>query len=318
MTSSPAIRFACPQCHTALEKLTPDAMLCPVDQLVFHCVDHIWRMILPERQAVYSQFTQEYEAVRRAEGRGAENADFYRSLPYHDLSGRMEADWRIRATSFEAFIKHILLPMESKAGGPGTILDLGAGNGWLANQLARRGHIVAAVDLTTNDFDGLGCFRFYETTFTPIQAEFDHLPFIDQSIDLILYNASLHYSTQYERTLGEASRVLETDGKIVVLDTPFYHNGTNGAQMVQERQSQFTKRYGFPSNALPSENFLTYPRLADLADALHLSYQIITPFYGMQWALRPVKAHLLGRREPAKFHLIVFTDRPNGRLAQHG
>ena len=76
--------------------------------------------------------------------------------------------------------------------------------------------------------------------------------------------------------------------------------------MVQERQSQFSERYGFPSNALASENYLTYQRLSDLAAGLELSCQILTPFYGIGWALRPWKARLLRRREPAKFHLVIF------------
>jgi hypothetical protein len=77
--------------------------------------------------------------------------------------------------------------------------------------------------------------------------------------------------------------------------------------MVQERESQFVKQYGFPSNALPSENFLTYQRLADLAAGQQLRMQIITPNYGIAWLLRPLKARLFGQREPARFHLIVFS-----------
>ena len=318
MTGFAPLGFACPHCHAALEQTAPDTMCCPHDRLLFHRTTHIWRMLQPEREAIFSQFTREYELVRRAERRGSQLAEYYRSLPYHDLSGRMVGDWRIRATSFDTFLKRIVIPMEAYADSPRRILDLGAGNGWLANQLAGRGHIVAAVDLITNDFDGLGCYHYYESTFTPVQAEFDCLPFTDQSIDLVIFNASLHYSTQYERTLSESLRVLDPNGKIVVLDSPFYHDPTSGVKMVQEREGQFVKRFGFPSNALHSENYLTYPRLANLAASLHLSYQVLTPFYGVQWALRPLKARLIGRREPAKFHLVVFSTQPNNWQAQNG
>ena len=263
-------------------------------------------MLLPERQAVFQQFIQEYEAVRKAEGRGSTSAAFYQGLPYHHPEKAAAADWRVRAASFKAFVNRVLIPYEQLIGRALRILDLGAGNGWLSNRLAARGHQVAAVDLTTNDFDGLGCCRYYETQFLPVQAEYDYLPFASRSADLALFNASLHYSTGYEKTLGESLRVLDTNGRLIILDTPFYHDKTSGEKMVQERQSQFVQKYGFPSNVLASENYLTYRRLAGLAADLDLVYQILTPFYGMGWALHPWKNRLLGRREPAKFHLVVM------------
>lgn len=82
--------------------------------------------------------------------------------------------------------------------------------------------------------------------------------------------------------------------------------------MVQERQEQFYKKYGFPSNALASENYLTYQRLANLSAYLGLRCQILSPFYGLGWVLRPWKARLLGRREPAKFHLVVLQPHNKG------
>ncbi len=75
--------------------------------------------------------------------------------------------------------------------------------------------------------------------------------------------------------------------------------------MVQEREEQFRTKYGFASDNLQSENYLTYARLEELAHELHLSWKFATPFYGLRWMLRPVIAALTRRREPAKFHLIV-------------
>jgi len=308
MLSQSSLTFACPRCGSLLEQTALEELRCPSDSLVFRRIDGIWRMLLPESEAIFSQFTQEYETVRRAEGRGSETPEYYRSLPNSDLSGRMAGDWRIRSASFDALLKNIVRPMEEGARQPLRVLDLGAGNCWLANRLACRGHIVVAVDLMTNDFDGLGCFRYYETVFIPIQAEFDHLPLANQTADLVVFNASLHYSTCYEKTLREALRVLDPAGKLVVLDSPVYQDKGSGAKMVQERESQFTRKYGFPSNALPSENYLTYQRLAELSAALQLNYRIITPFYGIRWMLRPLAARLRGNREPAKFHLLALTN----------
>ena len=75
--------------------------------------------------------------------------------------------------------------------------------------------------------------------------------------------------------------------------------------MVCEREAAFTQAYGFPSNALPSENYLTQQRLRELAEALRLHWKFIQPFYGWRWHLRPLVARLRGRREPARFAVIV-------------
>lgn len=298
--------FACPHCQTALEQGAPDEMRCPRDGLRFKRVEGIWRFLLPEREAHYGKFVREYEIVRRAEGRGAGDPAYYRALPYQDLSGRMRADWQIRAASFDLFLAEVLAPLE-KDSPPLRILDLGAGNGWLSARLAQRGHAVAAVDLISNDFDGLGCYRYYETVFTPVQAEFERLPFAAGAADLLVFNASLHYAVDIGTTLRAALRVLGPgqSSRLVILDSPVYRDAASGAQMVREREAQFEQRYGFPSNALASENYLTYVRLHELERELGLSWQLLTPAYGLRWALRPLKARLLGRREPASFHVIV-------------
>lgn len=255
-------------------------------------------MFLPGRDSVYAQFINDYETIRKAEGRGAPDPAYYRSLPFHN-----HPDWRIRAATFKMF--QPTLPAT-----PQRILDLGAGNGWLSHRLAALGHQLMAIDLTVNAFDGLGCWRFYEPPFTPIQAEFDHLPCPNASQEYVIFNASLHYATDYLVTLGEALRTLTPTGKIIILDSPVYHQAQSGEQMVREREAAFRARYGMASNALASQNFLTYTQLAALCQALGLEMQIRTPFYGLRWWLRPWRARLTGHREPANFHLIALTRKP--------
>jgi SAM-dependent methyltransferase len=182
---------------------------------------------------------------------------------------------------------------------------VGAGNGWLSGRLALRGHQVAGVDLQTGKLDGLGAWVHYDAPFTPVQAEFDRLPFAPGQADLLIFNASFHYSTGYEATLAEALRVLRPEGCLAIVDSPIYHDASSGTQMVRERESQFQRDYGFPSNAIPCENYLTYDRLDRLAADLGLRWELIKPFYGWRWALRPWRARLRGHREPAGFLVIV-------------
>jgi SAM-dependent methyltransferase len=192
----------------------------PGRRSIFDCRDGIWRFLPPDRQVYYEQFMREYQTVRQAEGRGSTDAGYYRSLPFVDLTGQFSADWQIRARSFRTFLSDVLQPMERTLQRPLRVIDLGAGNGWLSYRLAQRSHYVAAVDLIDNPFDGLGAHVYYDAAFTPVQAEFDRLPLTDSYIDLAIFNASLHYATRYETTLGEALRVLQPAGQIVILDSP--------------------------------------------------------------------------------------------------
>jgi SAM-dependent methyltransferase len=297
--------FICPRCRTQLDRTSDDRFTCPKDGLEFWNVDGIWRFLLPESEAHYNRFIADYESIRRAERRGSDSASYYRALPFKDLNHQRSSDWAIRARSFNVLVKNVLTRLQVPLERALKILDLGAGNGWLSNRLAAQGDRVFAVDLLVNEQDGLGARKHYENRFTPLQAEFNHLPIMDGFADAVIFNASFHYSENYVETLREALRVLSMKGLVVIMDSPVYRRGASGEKMVEERETQFRTKYGLASDALQSENYLTYARLQDLAHELNITWKRITPFYGFRWVLRPLVAKLIRRREPAKFHLIV-------------
>jgi SAM-dependent methyltransferase len=291
------VKLICPRCKGELRLAAPDQLQCEKDALAFRQVDGVWRFLLPERESYYARFIADYEAVRRFEGRFSADASYYRALPFADLSGRFSADWKIRAASFRMLEK--LLPK------PSAVLDLGAGNGWLSNRLALNGHDVCAADLLVNAEDGLGAWRNYESAFLPLQAEFSRLPFEDASADVVVFNASLHYAERYEETLAETLRVMKRDGLLVVMDSPVYQKADSGGRMVAERKADFLARYGFASDSIQSEGFLTHDRMRGLGQRLGVAWRHHVPAYGLKWALKPFWARLRGGREPAQFGLWV-------------
>ena len=254
-----------------------------------------------------AQFAREYQTVRRAEGWGSADGAYYRWLPYKDLTGRFAGIWRIRARSYETFLRRVLEPLEREATRQLEILDLGAGSGWLANRLALRGHWVVAVDLLADPLDGLGAIRHYAAPVRAVVAEFDHLPLASAEFQLAIFNAAFHYSTDYITTAREALRVVRPRGTLVILDSPMYRDPTSGARMVKERQARFLATYGFASDALPSEHYLTPAHLDRVASELGVRWQLHHPPLELRSSVGRAIGGIRARREPARFPVIVGT-----------
>jgi ubiquinone/menaquinone biosynthesis C-methylase UbiE len=304
-------RLQCVVCSQPSETsnvLAATGLACPECKFVLSEVNGIFRCLAPDRELHFEQFVREYELVRSGEGRGSSSADYYLELPFKDLTGRNGWQWRIRARTWRHVERHLLPEIERSYPKGCDVLDIGAGNCWLSFRLALRGHRPVAIDLLDNDADGLGAARHYfdhvYRPFPRFQAEMDRLPFAPEQFDIAIFNASLHYSVDYELTLLEALRCLRRPGHVIILDSPFYWCDESGQTMVQEKRAAFQRQFGFRSDSIPSREYLTKKILDGLGTKLLLEWKFLKPWYGWSWALRPAKARLLRRREPSKFFLI--------------
>ena len=295
--------LACPRCRFVVGVARGHELRCDNCAFVLRNEGGIWRTLPDIGQ--YATFMEQYETVRKAEGRGRNNPQYYLALPFQDHSGKLSWQWKIRSSTYRTLESEILPRFERKRGPGLDILDIGAGNGWLSYRLALRRHRPVALDLLVNDFDGLGCVGHYATALSHqlpcYQAAMDHLPFADDQFDLVLFNSSLHYSTNYRRTLSEAMRCIRPDGHILIMDSPVYHRRDSGERMKTATHSQFERQYGFRSDSLGSVGYLTFSMLRELGAELDLVWNLHRPWYGLKWALRPVNAFLRGKREPSKF-----------------
>jgi SAM-dependent methyltransferase len=258
-------------------------------------------MLAAERQ----RFLEDYLRIRQAEGRGSDDPQYYLALPYRDLSGRMAWQWEMRGRTYRYFERHVLT-RAGRGPAPQDLLDLGAGCGWMSYRLALLGHRPVAVDILTDGRDGLGAARHYQR-FPCIDAEFDQLPFPDSSFDAVLYNASLHYSSDYAKTLKEARRCLRPGGRIIVLDSPVYRVREHGEMMRRERHEQFLAQYGTESDHVRSIEYLDLGAIEQLSREIGVEWRIHKPWYGFAWHLRPLKARLKGSRPPSRFWILEGT-----------
>ena len=315
---STEIMLRCPGCFRSigyLKQAEAAVMDCFTCGFRFNCEGGIWKALLRDRENHYSKFVNDYESIRASEGRGSTKSDYYLALPYQDLSGLLSSQWAIRARTFRYIERKILPRVASLTKTRLRVLDLGAGNCWMSYRLQSKGHTPVAVDLLTNDHDGLRAADHYTerlgALFPRVQAELDDLPFADSQFDLAIFNASFHYSVNYEQTLSEVRRVLRPAGSFVILDTPVYRLNEHGLRMVEEKHATFFKRYGFRSDALPSIDFLDIAAIQKLQETLDIHWQVVKPWYGLGWHVRPLMSFLRGRRPPSRFW--IFTGRFQSR-----
>jgi len=266
----------------------------------------VWRMLSRHQHLSFSTFLRDYEDIRRAEGRGSNHPAFYLALPFADLTGNFSDQWRIRGRSYRFLERHLLPLLEGRHGDNFRALDIGAGNCWLSYRLTLHGHRPVAVDLCSNAYDGLEAAGHYASVlpefFARIEAEMNCLPFDDAQFDVAIYNASFHYSTDYERTLREALRCLRPGGTILIIDSPTYQQAHSGETMLSERHQAFATRFGTRADSLPTGDYLT-PDIIDNLSALGIRWERHLAWYGISWWVRPAIARLRKRREPSQFYL---------------
>ena len=260
--------------------------------------------------AALQRFAQDYAAHRQAEGRGYAGDDLF-ALPYL-RSGPFARQWGVRARSFEAFMARVLRRCAASARRPLRVLDLGAGNGWLSWRIAQAGHSATALDLRDDLVDGLGAGRaFVERAGGLMQtlvAPFEEISAPSASFDIAVFNASLHYATDLAAVLAEAARVVRAEGRLVILDSPFYRRETDGQAMAAEKSAQAAQRFGERAGtlmSLPFIEFLTRARLEAASGAIGLKWRRSPVLYPAWYELRPALAAIKGARAPSRFDLWI-------------
>ena len=298
---SPSIGLCCPHCHDFLIALsyrslarTNSGAHCSNCGAAFEQDRGIWQALPKSRQEHFAAFTEASELA----GVGSDDPGFYLALPFCDLTKSHKRRWEIRAKTFRHFEREILAEVAAESEPPLTILDLGAGNGWMSYRLARLGYRPVAVDVLTNSWNGLGAASHYcpelPELFPRFQAEFDNLPFADGQFDCAIFNASFHYSEGFDRTIAEAVRCLRPGGVLIIADSPTFPVEAWMPGSQHRTTDCDLEEFGLCAELLAGE-CLTPQRLIAL-EALHdLEWSTYRCWYGFGWASRSWFARL-GRK----------------------
>jgi SAM-dependent methyltransferase len=304
LTDGEAIDFVCPSCSAPLLN-TQGEWYCESEDLRFQVEDGIHDFILPSRRDEVNVFLSLYQELRSRECWGSPDVRYYLALPYRDLSKKHRDIWRLRAKSFDLLLKCI---GEKAKGGILQVLDVGAGSCWLSARLSQMGHRVTAVDINTDSLDGLGVAQRLTSQgrakFTCVRAEFDYLPFPSESFDIVVFNASIHYSRDVTRTAAGGFRLLRHDGTMVILDSPLYPDVESGEAMIKEREEVYKKKFGMSLPRKFGGRYLTNDDLTRLASFAYL--ERLSPKFGLRTRLHSLVSCFLLRRHPATFEIIIL------------
>ncbi len=291
-------QFVCPHCLCELGVVQP----CPRCGAEYSTRDGIHRFLLPVRFAEIQPFLTQYRLVREKDGYRSRSPDYYRSLPFVDRRDPQTDVWHVRAESF----RNLCRWMGSVFGKRSLrILDLGAGNCWLSHRLSAAGHRLAAVDWLDDVEDGLSAGAFYPVRFTRVQADFDQLPVAPGQFDLVIFNASLHYSPNVSGTLRRARQMLKRGGSVAVMDSPTFRSEEAGRRMVAELAGRLRAEYGLQTVVQQGVAFLTEKVLLDAGEQLWLRFRFIPSRGRLGWAARRLAARVRLGREAARFGVWV-------------
>ena len=297
--------WQCPGCRTDLMRIEGDKLWCVCCDRTYHKENDIWDL-LGDTSVLVDRFIRTYDELRYAEGWGSDRSEYYRNLPYKDITGRHQDIWKIRSKNWELFVRLVLDPMERNKNRPLNILDIGAGNGWASCRLTERGHRVCAVDVRSNARDGLGACDHYPVSFTRVLADMDQLPLKDGIADMVIYNASLHYSADYNKTLEEGLRVLACDGRLAVLDTPWYSSEQEGQRMLNENRDRYSHEYPWALPVPSFRGFITKKIMGDINTALAVKESVYGRRQSVTKWINKVWRRIRRLREPASFPVLVM------------
>lgn len=307
LSQSPTLRtairlhnlLACPKCHGELVADGDDTLICLRDGFQFEREDGIWRFLPRPMARRAAEHIAAFETLLAHVDTPPPTPAQLRALPTVSRNHPEAARWRRRERSLRTLTRHVLADMPPSP----VTLDLGAGTGWLAHQLAGEGHDVVAIDLMLDQRHGLGAWTAFGPTYLPVWASFDYIPLARHCADLAIFNGSLHYSADIIGSLRAALRHLKPDGRLVIMETPLFHRGRTGQLMMAERAAHFRHTYGL--DMPPHEGYLTHDRLVWMAARLNLQWRVWQPPAGWWARMRPWVARLRGLPAPPTLPVIV-------------
>jgi len=182
---------------------------------------------------------QLYLEVRKKEGR-LYSDEIVKDLPELDFDHPLYEEWQIRKKSLQKLLSYL-----KEKGMLLIILDLGCGNGWMANQLAENLKCpVHGLDMNNIELQQAArvfgknpnLILQYGNIFDPTYP--------DREFDVMLLASSVQYFPDIQKLFGRLLELLSTNGEIHIIDSPFYQ--PQEILAARGRSKRYYQKIGFP------------------------------------------------------------------------
>jgi len=190
------------------------------------------------------KFAQLYISVRIKENRVLSDKQLLQ-LPNAPLSNTNFKEWQVRKKSAHRFLNYL-----SNRKSVDTILDLGCGNGWFSNLIAKSFPSIKVTGLDINEVELKQANRVFQRR--NLNFAFANIFQIKPNVfkeefSIVVLNASVQYFPNFLNLLSKIITFLEPNGEIHIIDSPFYKKDT--VLNAKERTVNYYTKLGFPEMA---------------------------------------------------------------------
>jgi uncharacterized protein YbaR (Trm112 family) len=226
----------CPVCRGTLRRDGDAALSCGSCGRTFAIENAIPRLLDDSLPGIAQKRREIDGWVAKAQGEAWYEPDdeVDAALPYvcRDL-GWDDSNWRANEHSFDTLLDRYVKPGMR-------VLEVGAAKCWGAQHLVPRGCDYVGTDILADPKIGLGRGAYYEARvgeFARVQADAEHLPFADESFDLVYCVATLHHALDLTQMVRELARVARRGGVVAGLN-----EGTRGLTRSGDNPAQQTEK----------------------------------------------------------------------------
>ncbi len=251
-------------CPTCREELDRRELVCPQGHAV-PVENGVIRLIRPELAREIDLLSAALKEFRAGREKDRLLPDAYDRLP----EGQKSVEWRLRRVDLK-LVRKLL-----EGSDPLSILDVGAWNGWLTNQMAGWGHDVTAVDYFGDEDIGLGARRYYGREWRAIQLDLADLSLLGRRFDLVVLNRCLSFFPDPGGFVPR--RMVSPDGILLVTGLQIFSDPSAQIQNIEGQRTDFRRRFGRDLFLRPAKGYLDMKdkRLLEAAGLVLKSYRAL-------------------------------------------
>lgn len=241
-------KLLCPTCGTAIDF---EKMACEKGHVVAKR-NGVYQVIEEELQPKLKAWLKDLKVFREKWPSSKIPTDLYEYLPSRAESDDVDI-WIKRQEDLDWIRKQVTGRSSLD------VLDLGAWNCWLSNNLTKDGHRVIACDYFDDLYDGLGARVHYKNpAWWSLQIEVDRPELWDEQFDLIIFNHNFDYFGDAIAVVRGYMELLKPGGILLLMGCHFYVDETGVKKMVELHNREFKKASGLDIFVKPSKGYVTY------------------------------------------------------------